>query len=211
MLSQHQCAAGIADGLTSTMSSPAWALSHVRQRTMSTLVRAVTRRIAATDRLAVGGITLRLILFVVSFAVWVLLLREQRDRGELILASIVVLTGFVMFTSAVNDILRVALLGRPSHVLQTANEGGHAMTDDPEVLASILVAQAPPSRRVLTLGDATRTLVQQVGPLPVSQVTRALEVLVRLQWCAVDYDEATDQQCWRLTATMEVEPRGSVS
>ena len=166
---------------------------------MSSIARSVVHRISSNDHRLIGGITLRLIVFVLAFATWVMMARSRWNFSEYVGISLVVLTGFVSFTSAINLLVQAARGGTSLRHVSDASARDR-QTDDPEILASLLIAHAPADRSMLTLGDATRTLVQQVGPLPASRVISTLEVLTRLQWCTPDFDELTEQRCWRLSA-----------
>lgn len=171
-------------------------------------------------RRLVMGVTLRLTVLFITIILWVLLARRTVYGGEVIVGSFLALAGFVAFTSAVDRLMRLTG-GRdhPSVVARSAEHAPHAAgsSHDPEVLASLLLAHARPHNGILTLADATACLVREVGPVPLPRVVNALEALVRHQAIVPDFDEATDQRCWRFPrtpsaarlpeASMQQEPR----
>lgn len=186
------------------------------------------RRLAAPfdtspHRRLVMDVTLRLTVLFITIALYVVVARATYNRGELLLGSLLALAGFVAFTSAVDRLMRLTG-GRdhPSVVARSAEHAPHAphtagSSHDPEVLASLLLAHARPHDGILTLADATACLVRELGPVPLPRVVNALEALVRHQAIVPDFDEATDQRCWRFPltpsaarlpeASMQQEPR----
>jgi hypothetical protein len=171
-------------------------------------------------RRLVMDVTFRLTVLFITIALYVVVARVTYNRGELLLGSLLALAGFVAFTSAVDRLMRLTG-GRdhPSVVARSAEHAPHAAgsSHDPEVLASLLLAHARPLDGILTLADATVCLVREVGPVPLPRVVNALEALVRHQAIVPDFDEATDQRCWRFPrapsaarlpeASMQQEPR----
>lgn len=171
------------------------------------------------DQLLIGGIAFRLIVFVVALATWIMMARHRWDVAEQIAISLVVLTGFVSFTSAIRQVVDAARgesgrTGARSGFAATDRDGPVAdEIDDPEVLASILVTQVDAAGGSLTLADATRMLVPRVGPMPLSRVQRTIDVLVRHQLCVPDFDEGTGQRCWQFAGgrPLTVSSRGEVT
>lgn len=166
---------------------------------MTSLRRVLTTPLnTGPHRRLINGVTVRLTVLFITIVLWALVARNTFNTGELILGSLLSLVGFVAFTSATERLMRFtggpdqAVDGSTANVPRTA-----ASPHDPEVLASLLLAHARPTNGVLTLADATACLVREVGPLPLPLVVRALDTLVQHQAIVPDFDEMTDQRCWR--------------
>jgi hypothetical protein len=168
----------------------------------SWLRRLAAPLVTSPHRRLVIGVTFRLTVLFIAIALYALVARETYNRGELLVSSVLALTGFVAFTSAVDRLMRLAG-GRDSAANRSVPDalGAAASPHDPDVLASLLLAHARPHDGVMTLAGATACLVREVGPVALPLVMRALDTLVRHQAIVPDFDEATDQRCWRFPAT----------
>lgn len=166
---------------------------------MTSLRRVLTTPLnTGPHRRLINGVTLRLTVLFIAIVLWALVARNTFNTGELIVGSLLALVGFVAFTSATERLMRLTSGGDQPADGSTANAPrAPASPHDPEVLASLLLAHAHPTDGVLTLADATACLVGEVGPLPLPLVVRALDTLVQHQAIVPDFDEMTDQRCWR--------------
>ena len=151
-------------------------------------------------RRLINGVTVRLTVLFITIVLWALVARNTFNTSELIIGSLLSLVGFVAFTSATERLIR--LTGGRDQAAEASTADAPRTTaspHDPEVLASLLLAHARPTDGVLALADATACLVREVGPLPLPLVVRALDTLVQHQAIVPDFDEATDQRCWRFS------------
>ncbi len=164
-----------------------------------TLLRVLTTPFnTGPGRRLINGVTIRFTVLFTTIILWVLVARTTFNGGELILGSLLALVGFVAFTSATERLMR--LTGGRDHATDRSTPDAPrtaASPHDPEVLASLLLTHARPSDGVLTLAGATACLVREAGPVPLPLVVRALDALVQHQAIVPDFDEMTDQRCWR--------------